>query len=250
MEIPTSALKKLIERVTRRQRVRFFFSLFSLYYSRISRARCLFSLWAYGCWLGAEKPLQQDILEPLWYTVLIRDVGSNLRDLESEPTLQRIWEPLSVLEIKRSIPEEAIGLGGITSQQLRKIPSEILTRMCNVMLSCGNSPSKLLESRTVLIPKKANAVDPAQFRPIAGPTSKGIPRYRWLYWQRNVFRYGHQVSSDKSMFMAMIDMAKAFDSVSQEAICAILVVEGIPNGIIVYVMRTYMGSYTLKLQNS
>ena len=49
----------------------------------------------------------------------------------------------------------------------------------------------------------------------------------------------------KSMFMAMIDMAKAFDSVSHEALCAILVAKGISNGMIdYYVLRTYMGSYT------
>ena len=50
---------------------------------------------------------------------------------------------------------------------LRKIPFEVLARMCNVMLFCGNLPSRMLESRTVLRPKQANAVDPAHFHPVA-----------------------------------------------------------------------------------
>ena len=46
------------------------------------------------------------------------------------------------------------------------------------------------------------------------------------------------------MFMAMIDIVKAFDSVSHEALCSILFAEGILNGMIGYVMQTYIGSCT------
>ena len=46
------------------------------------------------------------------------------------------------------------------------------------------------------------------------------------------------------MYMAMVDMAKAFDSVSHEALCTILAPKCIPNGMSNYILTSYMGSCT------
>ena len=48
----------------------------------------------------------------------------------------------------------------------------------------------------------------------------------------------------KSMYMAMVDIAKPFDLVSHEALCMILASKGIPNRMINDMMTTHMGSYT------
>ena len=75
-----------------------------------------------------------------------------VRDLEAERLLQGIWVPASPREVERSIPSnrKAIGPDRITSQQISKIPSEVLTRMLNVMLYCGNLAQRLLQSRMAL----------------------------------------------------------------------------------------------------
>ena len=100
---------------------------------------------------GRDKPLSNNFSSARFDEfVFTRDVGSDLRDLDPESLQKGIWVAVSARKVDRSIlsKRKAIGPDGITSQQLRKIPSEFFARMLNVMLHFG--PQRLLESRTVL----------------------------------------------------------------------------------------------------
>ena len=73
-----------------------------------------------------------------------------------------------VEEIKSNFPSKNTSSGRemISPRLLSSVPAGVLVRLYNLMLWCGGLPKRLLASRTVLIPKKADVRSPGDFRPI------------------------------------------------------------------------------------
>ncbi|CAL7940835.1 unnamed protein product [Xylocopa violacea] len=217
------------------------------------------------------KPPPKDIMTSFWHTVMTsKDDSSPGIGLKSN-TIHDAWKPVDQWEVKKSFPELTTSPGpdGLTARQLKTIPLGILTRIFNLFLLCGRLPKHLLESRTTLIPKKSEASEPGHFRPIsvasvmtrtfhkilASRLSGLVPldnRQRAFIaadgCSENVFkldmllRYHRQ--HFKPMFMASIDIAKAFDSVTHNAIKDTLVTKGLPEDMVRYIMDTYKRSNT------
>ena len=58
------------------------------------------------------------------------------------------------------------GLDGIGVSDIKKTPNYVILAILNLFLYNGSIPDFLLRSRTTLIPKKPDSIEPADFRPI------------------------------------------------------------------------------------
>ena len=76
----------------------------------------------------------------------------------------------------------APGPDGLTPRQLRAVPLNVLIRVLNLMMLCERLPKHLLDVRTIFIPNKPDAVDPADFRPIT--ISSALANYFTVFWLR------------------------------------------------------------------
>lgn len=145
----------------------------------------------------------------------------------------------------------------------------LLRRIFNIILWCGKAPEYLLESLTTLIPKKSQANAPSDFRPITvSPVliralhrvlaSRMTTMIRLDQRQRafrptdgcsdNVFLLDmvlrHHRKRCKPLFLASLDIAKAFDSVAHATIRETLEVMGLPTPMVRYITDTYKRSTT------
>ena len=123
------------------------------------------------------------------------------------------------------------------------MPTEILTRIYNILLWCRRLPVHLRSARTVLIPKSKDPSSPADYQPItvASTLVRGFHKVLAKRMNRlislderqrafratdgyadNVFlldhilRYHH--THHKTLYIASVDVAKAFDTVAHSAI--------------------------------
>ncbi|KAK2578073.1 hypothetical protein KPH14_012894, partial [Odynerus spinipes] len=110
----------------------------------------------------------KDTMVPYWTAVMTAESNTSPGTRREKLIGPEVWAPVTPNEIKAALPglSTSPGPDGLTARQLRAMPTQILTRIFNLFLLCGSLPRHLLESRTVLIPKKDNASDPAEFRPI------------------------------------------------------------------------------------
>lgn len=189
----------------------------------------------------------------------------------TENLLNDLWSPISSAEIKAAYPPvgSSPGPDGFSAKQLKNVPIGILQIIFNIFIICGKIPEHLLESRTTLIPKKDNAYNPGDFRPItvsstitrafhkilANRMQKSVPldsrqkAFRPIdgcseniFLMDLVLRYTRQ--NHQPLFMATLDVAKAFDSVTHETIIDTLQTAGVPNLMIEYIAKTYKNSTT------
>lgn len=175
-------------------------------------------------------------------------------------------QPISVIEIRKSYPKANTSPGpdGITIEELKNIPVEILQRIFNLILFSGKMPKHLLESKTTLIPKKDQAVEPGDYRPIT--VSSVITRTLHKVIAQQMLKYVHIdarqrafISIDgcsrnildldlilryhrqnlKPLYIASMDIAKASDMVSHNTISDTLRHVGIPEELTGYIRDVY-----------
>lgn len=180
------------------------------------------------------------------------------------------WSPISCEEVAAvNLPlNSAPGLDGITVRQWRAIPASIKALLFNIVLHCGGFPEDLLVSRTVFIPKKGDCSQPGDFRPIS-ITSVVVRHLHKILAQRlresrivdirqrcfddgcgeNVAVLASLLMDARScrreLHVASLDFAKAFDSVSHNAITNALAGLGLPHGLINYIGQVYARSSTM-----
>lgn len=217
------------------------------------------------------NPPPVDLLWAYWRTVMTQGEAGAPQMAQEDKVHHEIWDPIAPQEIAKAFPANSTAPGpdGILARDLKKIPLEILSRIFNTFLLIGKTPEDLLESRTALIPKKDGAERPEDFRPIT-VSSVLIRTFHKILAMRmmkniklderqkafrkvdgcaeNVFlldlalRY-HRASC-KHVYVASLDVAKAFDSVSHEAIFAALKASGVPQSMISYMRFVYKKSCT------
>ena len=231
-----------------------------------------------ACWkaidsdqLSAGPPdVPRNIMEPYWRAVVTRDSGATPGLRPNAEVRNDLWSPVTKEEIQKSFPRKrsASGPDGVTVVAVKAIPLPILHRILNIFMICGGLPDFLLVSRTVFIPKKKDSMEPGDFRPITiSPVL--IRLFHKVLANRlktvsvderqrafrdtdgcsdNIFlldlalRYTRRRISP--LFMASTDVAKAFDSVSFQALREVMLAKGLPLAMVNYIMSTYNSSYT------
>lgn len=209
----------------------------------------------------------REVMEPYWRQVM---ESQNLSEPRQDDTLrqdlQDIWVPVTLEDLADHRPElsSSPGPDGVTSRQIRALPNQILLIVFNIILWARHLPLSLRESRTSFIPKKSGASEPQDFRPITVPSvfvrtlhsvlaariRKAVqfdPRQRAFMPTDGCadntvlldMIIKQQYRNFTRSYIAILDVAKAFDSVSHRAIAVILRSYGFPEGFIQYVSNSY-----------
>lgn len=230
--------------------------------------RCLRALLKYK---NSEYTPSKEVMMPFWETIMTQDEVKTPGTGTRKEVCEDLWFPVTTNEILKSFPERgtAPGPDGITARQLRSVPSEILVRILNIFMLIGKLPEYLLESKTTLIPKKDGANEPGDFRPLTvSPVvvrsfhkilAARILKHLEIDERQKAFRQIDGCAENifltdailrlnraayKSTYMASMDMAKAFDSVTHKAIEDTMVNRGFPIKMVEYIMSTYHRSQT------
>lgn len=213
----------------------------------------------------------QEVMVPFWERIMTSKSTESPGIAASGDVIVELWAPISVDEVRSALPPlgTAPGPDGVTAQDFRDVPSGIWARVFNILLVSGRLPSHLLESRTTLIPKKDGASEPGDFRPITVSSTitrafhkilaNRLSKYISLDKRQRAFRpidgcseniflmdfilkYSRQ--QHQPLYMASLDIAKAFDSVSHQAILDTLRTAGVPGLMVEYIAETYRQSST------
>ena len=211
------------------------------------------------------------VMEPYWRTVMENNKQTFPPNENLQQPLENLWSTITCQEIRASRPplSTSPGADGITSRQLRAIPEDILVRVLNLIIWCGKIPIMLTKSKTIFIPKKCQAIDPGDFRPITIPSlfirhlhsilAKRLSSLISLDPRQRGFRptdgcsdnttlvdllLRHHHETYSSCYLASLDISKAFDSVSHNTIFGTLESYGLPLGFITYLKSFYQTSYT------
>ena len=221
-----------------------------------------------------HQGLPREVMEPYWTATFT--LGSRSSPVLSPParTFDGIWAPLRPIEVKGMFPPNrtAKGPDGVAVKDLKKISLLLLTTIFNLFMYCGALPERLCASRTIFIPKVNGADNPKDFRPITVTSVlvrtfhkvlagrlKVIPLEPRQRGFREVDVCAENITlldlllryygaKHRKVFFALLDMAKAFDTVSHEAIKEVLRHKGVPQLFINYLMRNYSEGFT-KLQH-
>ena len=188
--------------------------------------------------------------------------------LEGTPQAQRseLDLPFTLDEVKRALARvnnSAAGIDGVTRQTLKELGARKLLILVNVFMACGYSPEYMRRSRIVLIPKKPNASDPKDLRPLAMPSKVirlfhsllanrldvlGCSERQKAYQRRDgmlenlwildgLFEYSK--SSGKDLYVVYVDVSKAFDTVSHAGLVPLLRQQGAPEVMLGYFSKVY-----------
>lgn len=197
---------------------------------------------------GVDHPsLEQQVV--FWLSVMEGDgevrYDRARQETEASGECGQLWAPTAVWEMARIrvAPGSAHGPDGIGAAVWRAIPCLQKAVVFNIILMEARCPQSLIDSRTVLIPKEIGAVDPAKFRPlsIASVVLRHLHKIlanRVLAYVTNDERQRGFIRADgvaeniavlgslladarargRPLFVSVLDVRKAFDSVTHEAI--------------------------------
>lgn len=221
--------------------------------------------------LSQGECLPRELMEPFWNATFTQNPGTAPVLPPPTEVYSSVWDPIQPQNIKGNYPPHntAAGVDGVTVGDLKGVSREMLARIFNLFMWCGKLPEHLCASRTILLPKKPGAKAPGEFRPIT-VTSVLIRTFHKVLAERlkvvpldprqrgfresdgcaeNVMlldmtiRYHHE--RRRKMSLALLDMAKAFDSVSFESMREVLTTKGIPAPFIDYFMTHLEDSFTV-----
>lgn len=185
-----------------------------------------------------------------------------------------VWLPFSEEEVSRNTVKKgtAAGPDGISVGQWNAVPAPITTLFYNLILFCGKIPEELTTSRTVFLPKKQRPDDPADYRPISIGSVVLRHLHKLLAYRmqqipalidlrQRAFRSGVDGVADnlcvlstvlrearrrlRPLHLASLDVSKAFDTVSHEAIVDVCRGAGCPPPFVEYIRSLYKESVTI-----
>lgn len=185
--------------------------------------------------------------------------------------LGNLWVPVTKEELDSTRPDNgsAAGPDGVTARLVNAMPRSVLSSIMNLFLFCRDIPDSCKRARTVFLPKKPSATEPCDYRPITIPSilqrcfhsvlakrlvsqvSLNPAQAAFLPLDgcaRNItvldliLKFAN--TSFKSCYVASLDIAKAFDSVSHDAILDTAAAYGCPVEFTEYLRRCYETSTT------
>jgi len=218
---------------------------------------------------GLPHPTLAEQLE-FWTPVLEAGSMDGWRPDVSEcaaADLSDVWSPITEGEvINIRLPRSsAPGLDGMTVRRwFSEVPAILRATVLNIFMATGLIPSRFRHSRTILIPKTLDLMDPACYRPISIASvilrhfhkilAARLASYKLLDERQRAFitadgcaenvavlsalQFDARVSC-KQLHIITLDVRKAFDTVSHSAICKILRRHGAPQEMINYLSVLY-----------
>lgn len=184
-----------------------------------------------------------------------------------------VWSPITENEVRTSIRKQkgkSAGPDQLTFEHLERIPPTILRALFDLILLAEHAPGHFKASRTVLIPKTSIPTDdPSQYRPISISSIllRVFHRILAIRIQSTVILHDAQRGfrpcdgcfenfnildcilrssriQREPIFVASLDLAKAFDSVAWPSLFRALENFRAPKSLICYIESLYSGSYT------
>ncbi|GBN08982.1 Retrovirus-related Pol polyprotein from type-2 retrotransposable element R2DM [Araneus ventricosus] len=164
-------------------------------------------------------------------------------------TTSSLLFPITTEEIHKCFPRNGSAPGPDLSTvgDLRKVSRFELAKIFNIFLLCRRVPDRSCRAKTIFLPKKTDAISPGDFRPISltpiparlfskilarrlSPVAQLEPERRGFVEtdgiSQNIFMldyvFRHARERVKRTFIASLDIKKAFDSVSHQAVFAAL----------------------------
>ena len=211
-------------------------------------------------------------MEPYWTTVFTQPATVTKPECIQHPVQDSIASSIKAEEIRAARPSLAVSPGpnGLTARQFRAIPLGIIIRIFNLILWCENLPKHLEIFRKIFIPKKSQASLPGEFRPISMSSAFARILHKILAQridakiemddQHRAFRAGMDGCRDNTVlldallrsryqqfeytFAAILDLARAFDSVEHNAIMQAAESAGIRPLLIKYLKNLYASRTT------
>lgn len=186
-----------------------------------------------------------------------------------------MWAPITEAEVItiRLPMSSAPGLDGITVRRwFTEIPAILRAAILNVFMAAGAVPPRFRDSRTVLVPKSADRMEPANYRPISissvvlrhlhkilakRPTNHDLIDVRQRAFisadgcAENIavlsalLRDAH--SHMNQIHVVTLDVQKAFDTVSHYGIRKVLFKYGFPKPMVEYLWSLY-STATVRLE--
>ena len=186
--------------------------------------------------------------------------------------------PITINEVKScygTLHDGAPGIDGLKKCDLTKIGLNNITARFNIYLISSTAPSAFKLGLTTLIPKTKHSTEPSHYRPITmssifcrlfhkmlarrientislNPRQKAFVRRDGI--AENIFLlksiiYQHK-NALRPLKMCLLDVSKAFDTVSHNSIVALAERVGTPKMYTSYIMHTYSDCSTqLKYKN-
>ena len=229
-----------------------------------------------GDWRNSGAAVELEQLEPFWRGLFETESTPDSRQTSVGPEGVKwaLAQPITAAEIlesiKRTDKNTAPGPDGRKLADLEKMPVATLVNQYNVWLLSGCLPTEMCKGRTTLIPKVDGTTDPSKFRPITvssvlvrvfhrvlaqrmerncpvADRQKGFRRLDGI--AQNVFLLRTAIAAatgavPSTLYVAFIDVKKAFDSVSHESILLACRRIGIPEPVIEYIRGMYCRSTT------
>lgn len=178
----------------------------------------------------------------------------------------KLWSPFTEEEVKEAKPDlrSAPGPDGIRPEDWRSVPARIQAEIFNSWMSQGEIPRQLRQCRTVFVPKRDEPAGPGDYRPISIASVPLRHMHALLARrleaccppdarQRGFIRADGTLENSavldavlgdcrkklRECHIAVLDFAKAFDTVSHAALVSVLREKGLPVGFCDYIARLY-----------
>jgi hypothetical protein len=226
---------------------------------------------------GLPHPALAEQLD-FWRPVLEANSASFVRPVGTRRVvdgLESVWSPITEGEVIniRLPPSSAPGLDGLTVKRwFAEVPAILRATILNIFMATGRVPPRFSGSRTVLIPKSADLMDPSCYRPISVSSvilrhfhkilARRLAAFNLLDIRQRAFIAADGCAENIAVLSALLfdaranlrqlhvltlDVRKAFDTVSHDAIRYVLRRNGIPAGMVEYLSTLYRTS-TVRLE--
>uniref|UniRef100_A0A1B0GQ24 Uncharacterized protein n=1 Tax=Phlebotomus papatasi TaxID=29031 RepID=A0A1B0GQ24_PHLPP len=185
--------------------------------------------------------------------------------------LEDMWEPITIDEVKlaRLDPRSAAGIDRISVQQFQKCPVHVRTLLFNVLLLVGHLTGRKSCARTVFLPKVEGSSDPKDYRPISITSvitrqfhkilaARLTSMHEWderragflpvdgcgenLAILNELIRFSRV--NRRELHLGSLDISKAFNMVSRQAIINSVAQLGAPQNLVEYLRGLYANNQT------
>lgn len=218
--------------------------------------------------LGTTHNVDLDELNSFWEQLFQKEpppCGVEVRD--QRETNHDLWRPISREEVHEALKglknSSAPGLDGITPSRIKQVPIDQILLLFNLFLGSAHTPGWMRVGRVTLVPKKPNPSSPGEFRPITvtsvllrlyhkvigkrldqieiNHSQKGFRRRDGIAENTWLLKQIIKRASRKpaNLHLAFIDVAKAFDSLTHEALLICLKRVGVPPPLLKYIAKLY-----------
>ncbi|KAL7053741.1 hypothetical protein AAHC03_026817 [Spirometra sp. Aus1] len=212
-----------------------------------------------GDWRNApcpEAPLPPGTLE-FWRELTERPSEPDQRPIQPPTTVAwEILEPITATDVTgnlRLMQGSAAGIDGLSAKDLLKWSPAAIAGYLNIILAIGHLPAQHCTCRTTLVPKVSTPTLPSEYRPIAVVSPLPTARFQFGFQERDgtaeatsllhgMLRYA--VSAPRSIAVAVLDVAKAFDSVNHGTLLRAAEANGAPPLLTTLLASTYSRATT------